>query len=172
MAALLLGIAIARPGNAQAYTLPAGLYLIGLGLAFRRSRPLIPEHMDLNELAFAAGSLLLSLPPAIQSFDTEGQGYLLELVVLGLLLLGLGFVVSGRWLVAAGVLTFTGIGIRALTIFGSHVPYWLTLALVGMACLGIGVLLLVHRERWDAARRRISRWWLDDRRLTPNSRPL
>jgi hypothetical protein len=154
MAAVLLGIAVARPGNPQAYTLPAGIYLLGLGLAFRRSRPLLAEHMDLNELAFIAGAAFLSLPPAIQSFGTETQGYLLELVLLGVLLLGLGFAVSGR------------IGVRALTIFGSRAPYWLTLALVGMACLGIGVLLLLHRERWDGARERLSRWWLSDRGLT------
>ena len=62
MAAVLFGIAVARPGNPQAYTLPAGVYLIGLGLAFRRSRALLAEHMDLNELAFISGAVLPRCP--------------------------------------------------------------------------------------------------------------
>ena len=63
---------------------------------------------------------------------------------------------------AGGVLTLTGVAIRALTLFGTAAPAWLSLALTGMLLLGIGVLLLFQRERWDEVRRRLSAWWLSE----------
>jgi hypothetical protein len=49
-----------------------------------------------------------------------------------------------------------------LTVFGTEAPYWLTLGLVGTALLGVGMLLLLQRERWERARSRIARWWLTE----------
>jgi hypothetical protein len=159
--AALMAIAIARPDNVQSFTVPIGVYLILLGLSFRRSAPLLADQMYLHEAAIVAGACFLVLPPASQSFANGEQGYLLELIAEGVILLVLGFVVSSRWLVAGGVLTFTGVAIRALAVFGTHAPYWLTLGLVGTLCLLVGLLLLVHRDRWDRARHRLGRWWLE-----------
>jgi uncharacterized membrane protein len=160
LAAGLLCIAIAQPSNIQAYTLPLGVYLVCLGMTYRQTRPLFGEHMASHEGIIAAGIICLALPPVVQSFGTDSQQYLLELVAEGAVFLILGFILAARWLVAGGVLTYAGIAIRVLELFGTRAPYWLTLAVVGMACLGVGVLLLFQRERWDGARNRLSRWWL------------
>ena len=106
-----------------------------------------------------AGVLMLVLPPAEQSFAPGGGRFALELIAIGLLLLAVGLALYGRWLVAGGVLTLTGVAVRWLT-SGTTVPYWLTLGIVGMALLGVGLLLLLERERWDRARARIVRWWV------------
>jgi hypothetical protein len=103
--------------------------------------------------------LVLIVPPSLQSFTGESGRYLLELVGAGLCFLALGLTLSVRWLTAGGVLTFTGIGLRALYDFGRRAPIWLTLAVAGMALLGVGVLLLFQRKRWDRARGRVARWW-------------
>jgi hypothetical protein len=160
LVATLLAIAITEPANVQAYTLPAGLYFIGLGLTYRRSPELLGPHLLAHELALIAGVAILLLPPAEQSFAPDGGWYGLEVIGLGLALLVAGMVLGARWLVAGGVAALTAVAVRWLFTSGA-VPYWLTLGLVGMALLAVGLLLLLNREWWDAARRRIARWWLD-----------
>ena len=39
-------------------------------------------------------------------------------------------------------------------------PYWLMLGIAGSLLLGGGVLLLLQRERWDALRASVGRWWI------------
>ena len=161
LAALLMAIAMSQPENVQAYTVPAGIYFVVLGLTWRRSRKFFGAHMLAHEAVVVLGLLCLILPPAEQSFAPGGAVYGLELIGLGLLFLLVGFTLSARWLVSGSVLTLSGVAVRWLTIFGREAPYWLTLGLVGMALLGVGMLLLLQRERWERARRRIGRWWLE-----------
>ena len=161
LAALLMAIAMSQPENVQAYTVPAGIYFVVLGLTWRRSRKFFGAHMLAHEAVVVLGLLCLILPPAEQSFAPGGAVYGLELIGLGLLFLLVGFTLSARWLVSGSVLTLSGVAVRWLTIFGREAPYWLTLGLVGMALLGGGMLLLLQRERWERARRRIGRWWLE-----------
>ena len=160
LGALLMGIAIAQPENVQAYTVPAGTYLVVMGMLWRRSDELFGPHMLMHEGVIVLGLLCLVLPPAEQSFAPGGTVAGLELIGLGLLFLVAGFVLSARWLVTGGVLTLTGVAVRWLTVFGTEAPYWLTLGAVGTALLGVGLLLLLQRERWDEARRSVARWWL------------
>jgi hypothetical protein len=160
--ALLLGIAIAQPDNVQAYTLPVGLYLVALGLGYRRSPEFFGTHMNTHEAVIVAGLLFFTLPPGQQSFGPGGGKYGLELIAGGLVFLALGLTVASRWLVAGGVLTLSAVALRGLTVFGTEAPYWLTLGLVGTALLGVGMLLLLQRERWERARSRIARWWLTE----------
>jgi hypothetical protein len=156
----LFAIAIGRPDNVQAYTAPIGLYLFVLGATFRRSPELFERQMYMHEAVGLAGLLLLVLPPASQSFQPGGDVYGLELIGMGLAFLALGFVMEARWTVAGGVLTLTGVALRWLQVFGEHAPRWLILGLVGTALIGIGLLLLFERERWERLRWRIGRWWL------------
>jgi hypothetical protein len=156
--ALLLAIAILEPENIQAYTLPAGLYLIGLGMAWRRSGELLGRHMLAHEAVQVLGMLVLLLPPAEQSFAPDGGRFGLELIAAGLLLLAVGLALYARWLVVGGVLTLTAVAVRWL-VTESDVPYWLTLGVVGMVLLAFGTLLLLERDRWDRARERMRRWW-------------
>lgn len=158
MLAGLLAIAIAQPENVQAYTLPAGLYLIASGFLWRRSPALIPPHLFSHEALMIAGMLVLLLPAAEQSFAPDGGRFGLELIGAGLVLLAAGLTLSARWLVVGGVISLTAVAVRWL-IGESAVPYWLTLGLAGMALLGFGMLLLLERDRWDRARERLGRWW-------------
>ena len=155
----LLTIAIAQPANVQAYTLPVGIYLVILGLTFRRSPQFLGAHMECHEAVIVSGLLFLTLPAARQALAPSGDPYVLELTAEALLFLALGLILAARWLVAGAVLTFTGIAIRALALYGTQAPYWLTLGIIGMALLGVGTLLLLQRERWDRARGWIGRWW-------------
>jgi hypothetical protein len=111
MLAFLLGIAIAQPENVQAYTLPAGLYLLALGFAWRRSPALIEPHLDANEGLQLAGMLAIVLPAAEQAWEPGGGRFGLELIGVGLVLLAAGVTVSARWLVVGGVLTLTGVAL-------------------------------------------------------------
>lgn len=158
--ALLLAIAILQPGNVQAFTLPAGFYFIALGLAFRRSPALLGAALSLGEAAVVLGVLLLILPPAAQSLAPGGARYGLEEIALGLALLTVGLALAARWLVVGGVLTLSAVALRWLG-SDAHLPYWVTLGLLGIALLGFGLLLLLERERWERARARLGRWWID-----------
>ena len=60
----LLAIAIAKPANVQAYTVPSGLYLLVAGFSFRRSGGLFGRHMTVHEALMVAGMAMLVLPPA------------------------------------------------------------------------------------------------------------
>ena len=159
LGAALLVIAIDRPAGPQPYTLPLGAYIVVLGLTFRQSPRFLGAQMVLHEAVIAVGVLFLTVPPAVAGFGPDGQLYVLELIGEGLLFLVVGFLLTARWLVAGGVLTITAVALRALDLFGTQAPYWLTLGVAGMALLGIGLLLLLQRERWDATRSRIAGWW-------------
>ncbi|MGH2585047.1 MAG: SCO7613 C-terminal domain-containing membrane protein [Dehalococcoidia bacterium] len=154
----LLAIAIAQPENVQAYTLPAGLYLIATGFAWRRSQRLIDPHLDAHEAVMIAGMLVMLLPAAEQALDPGGGRFGLELIAAGLILLAVGLGLAARWLVVGGVLTLTIVALRWL-LTESEVPYWLILGLAGMLLLIGGTLVLLERERWDRARARVRRWW-------------
>jgi hypothetical protein len=160
--AILLAVATLQPANVQAYTSPVGLYLVGLGLGFRRSSRAPGVHMYDHEALLALGLAFLVLPPSKQAFESGNNPYIFELVAEGIVFLILGLVLSARWLVAGGVLAFTVVALRGLTLFGTKVPFWLTLAVTGMVSVGLGILLLLERERWERACRWIGDWWLQE----------
>ncbi|MGI8550844.1 MAG: hypothetical protein ACR2PL_08675 [Dehalococcoidia bacterium] len=157
----LLTIAIAQPANVQAYTLPVGLYLVAIGMVAARRLQTTGGPLSLNEALLVLGLLFLVLPPAKQSFEPGGGRYALQLIAEGILFLALGIGLTARWLVAGAVLTLSGVALRWLLLAGSQAPYWLTLGIVGMGLLGVGVLLLLHRDRWERLRSSLARWWLE-----------
>ncbi|MBE0611916.1 MAG: hypothetical protein IH609_21230, partial [Dehalococcoidia bacterium] len=159
LAALLMAIATRQPENIQAFTAPVGIYLITIALTFRRSAPLIREHMHVHEAVMVLGALLLVLPPAEQSFEPGGGKFGLELIGIGLGLLAVGLLLHGRWLVAAAILTLTATSVRMVTGGLFTTPYWLLLGIGGTALIGFGLLVLLERERWDRFRHNVARWW-------------
>ncbi len=161
LVAALLAVAIAQPSNVQAYTALVGGYLIiGSIFGWRRSEALFGPHMDFHEAATLAGALVLVLPPAEQSFQPNGGQYGLELIGVSVVLLAAGLLLHARWLVPAGAVTLSAVGVRFLTGGFVTVPYWALLAGAGALLIGVGMLLLLQRERWDAYRREARRWWL------------
>ena len=159
LAALLMGIATFEPPNVQAYTAPIGAYLVFAGLTFRASPELFGKHILIHEGVMVLGALLLVLPPAEQSFAPGGGYYGLELIGISLVLLLIGLLLHGRWLVAAGIATMTVTAMRMVTGGLFSTPYWLLLGVGGTALIGFGLLVLLERERWDRFRHRVVEWW-------------
>jgi hypothetical protein len=75
------------------------------------------------------------------------------------LFLALAFTLGARWLAVSGVLTLSGVAIRALYVSRDAVPYWLMLGIAGLILLAVGVVLLLEREWWDRSRQRVMDWW-------------
>jgi hypothetical protein len=161
--ALELALAMLEIDNIQVHTAPAALYLIGLGLAIRRSDELFGENMDAHELVLVAGAALLVLPPAVQSFSPGAENWGMLVIGCGMGLLAAGFALFQRWLVVSGVVTLVGVAARFIfdrTTSGA-IPYWVVLGVAGLALLGVGVLMLLERDWWDRTKARIAHWWLE-----------
>ena len=159
MASLLMAVAIARPDNVQAYTIPSAVYLIAVGLVVRRSPPLIGRHLFMHEQATIAGVLTLVLPQAVQSLDPGGAWWGAVLLLESASFVVVAFLLRARWLLVGGVLTASGVGIRWIAESGDNVPYWAILGAGGMLLIAAGTSLLVHRERWERLAGRNARWW-------------
>ena len=159
MVALVMAIAITEPANVQAYTIPVSIYLGAVGLAVRRSEPVVPRHLMLHEAVLVAGAALLVLPQAEQGFAPGGSIWALALLVEGGAFVGISFLLAARWLAVSGVVTISGVALRMLVESSDVVPYWLTLSVAGFLLLGVGVLLLLQHERWELVRSRTGQWW-------------
>jgi hypothetical protein len=162
-AALLLAIAIARPGNVQAYSLPVGAVLLALGVTWARPRDTFGVNLSDGEAVTLVGLLVLTLPAAVQGWGPNGTRYGIELIGMGALFLALGVPLGARWLVAGGVLTLSGVALRWLIVYSAALPRWLLLGAVGTGLIALGLLLLVHRERWERSRRAVAGWWRSKR---------
>ena len=166
MVGVLAAIGMTQPANVQWYTAPTALYLLSVGLlAGRRPYPLSIDVFA-HEVALVAGALTLVLPPAEQSFEPGAGLWGLVVLAEGFALLGVGLVLTERWLATPGVLSISGVAVRWLFEVGQTVPYWLTLGIAGLALLGLGLLLLFQREWWERALRTVGEWW---RRPTPRT---
>ena len=159
MVALMMAIAITEPTNVQAYTVPVSIYLGAVGLAVRRSEPVVPKHLMLHEAVLLAGAAMLVLPQAQQGFAPGGWVWALVLLVEGGAFVAIAFLLAARWLAVSGVVTVSGVAIRMLLESSDVIPYWLTLSVAGFLLMGVGVLLLLERERWERVRSRTGQWW-------------
>ena len=163
MVALELAIATLQPGNVQAYTLPAALYLALVGLLARSSDELHP-NLGWHEVTQLAGAGLLVIPQAEQGFDPGGARWGLVLLVEGLGLLAVAVVLNARWLGVSAVVTLSGVAMRFLWVNRQTdvVPYWVMLAIAGFFLLAVGVTVLLQRDWWDRSRTRLLRRWRQD----------
>ncbi|MCY4455219.1 MAG: hypothetical protein OXC56_02785 [Chloroflexi bacterium] len=163
MVALELAIATLEPGNVQAYTIPAALYLALVGLTMRPSERL-SQHLGWHEVLQVAGAGLLVIPQAEQGFEPGGARWGLILLVEGLALLGVAIALNTRWLALTAVATLSGVALRFLWVNRDTnvVPYWVMLAVAGFALLAVGVTVLLQREWWDRNRARLQRRWRQD----------
>ncbi|MCY4615518.1 MAG: hypothetical protein OXC71_03885 [Chloroflexi bacterium] len=163
MVAFELAIAMLEPGNVQAYTIPAALYLALVGLTMRPSERL-SEHLGWHEVLQVAGAALLVIPQAEQGFEPGGARWGLVLLVEGLALLGMAIALNTRWLAVTAVVTLSGVALRFLWVNRDTnvVPYWVMLAVAGFVLLAVGVTVLLQREWWDRSRARLQRRWRQD----------
>ena len=170
MVALELAIATLEPGNVQAHTVPAAVYLALVGLAVRTSGTL-SRHLSWHELLQLAGAALLVLPQAEQGFEPGGTRWGLVLLVEGFALLGIAMVLGARWLGVSAVITLSGVALRFLWLNRETeaVPYWVMLAVAGFLLLAVGFTILLQREWWDRTRARVRGWWGGEARLDAHS---
>ncbi len=170
MVALELAIATLEPGNVQAHTVPAALYLALVGLAVRTSGTL-SRHLSWHELLQLAGAALLVLPQAEQGFEPGGTRWGLVLLIEGIALLGVAMALGARWLGVSAVVTLSGVALRFLWLNRETeaVPYWVMLAVAGFLLLAVGFTILLQREWWDRTRARVRGWWGGDARLDAHS---
>ena len=163
MIALELAIAMLQPGNVQAHTVPAALYLALVGLFARSSDKLHPQ-LGWHELLQVAGAALLVLPQAEQGFEPGGARWGLLLLLEGLAVLAVAVVLNARWLAVSAIATLSGVALRFLWVARESgvVPYWVMLAAAGFFLLAVGLTVLLQREWWDRTRIRLQRRWRGD----------
>ena len=160
MVALELGIATLEPGNVQAHTVPAAVYLALVGLTMRPAER-FSDHLGWHEVLQVAAAGLLVIPQAEQGFEPGGARWGLVLLVEGVALLAVALALNTRWLAVSAVVTLSGVALRFLWVNRDTdlVPYWAMLAVAGFVLLGVGVSVLMQREWWDRSRARLLHRW-------------
>ena len=163
MVALELAIATLEPGNVQAHTVPAAVYLALVGLTMRPSERL-SDDLGWHEVLQVVGAGLLVLPQAEQGFEPGGARWGLVLLIEGVALLAVALALNTRWLAVSAVVTLSGVALRFLWVNRDTdlVPYWAMLAVAGFLLLAVGLTVLLQREWWDRSRARLHRRWRQD----------
>lgn len=149
--ALLLAFEISEP---QAYALPLGLALLGIGWNERRLGGQIWYRIPTF-----LGLLVLMGSAFVQSLPREGFVYALVLLVESLLAAGWGYRTRLRSYVQVGGLALIGNAIVQLGSGFIDLPRWLQLGITGGILLGGGVAALFKRETILATRQRITEEW-------------
>ncbi len=157
--ALLLQIGRFDPENPQAYTAVIGAYLVLLGLVGLWKFRLIPELVEAAPLVEAIGAAVIMAPSMIQSLDPGGGQY--EWIVLAE---AMAFFVSSiglrrRGMLAAAIVAMVLVAARVLFDAVNALPNWVVVMLAGMALLGIGMGILLGRERWGRWQESLLGWW-------------
>ncbi|HMQ52338.1 MAG TPA: hypothetical protein PKE64_02060 [Anaerolineae bacterium] len=138
--------------EAQAYIIPAGLWLVSLSLIEHYRGLRIPYLLlMLSGLALLLGSAFL------QSF--QSWSYALLLMVESILVLGGGIALRSRGLVELALLALFA---DALVQFGAafiEMPRFIQIGLIGTTLFGGGLLLLIFRERLLSAHRQWRERW-------------
>lgn len=140
------------------YTAVAGVYLLLLGtLGLWRFR-LVPEAAGLAPYVEVLGAAVILLPSAAHALQ-GGWGYLAVLLAESTAFLLLGVVLRRRGLVAAALTTYVLVAARVLFDAAQALPNWIIVLIAGMALLGVGMAILLGRERWNRIEEALLGWW-------------
>jgi hypothetical protein len=156
--ALLLEIGHFHPENPQWYTAVIGAYLLGLGLIGLWKLQLIPELDEAAPWIEALGATVIMAPSALQSLQGEWR-YLLVLLVEATAFFATGVTLRRRGILGAAMLFLVAVAARTLFDAVNALPNWIVVMLAGIALLGIGMGILLGRERWNAWQRSLLGWW-------------
>ena len=156
--ALLLQIGRFGPENPQAYTVVIGSYLVLLGLVGLSRMRLIPELAEYGVYIEALGAAIVMLPSFVQSIDA-GWRYQWILLIEATVFLAGGIALRRRGILSMGAVFMVLVAGRALLDAINAMPNWIVVALCGMGLLGIGLAILLGRERWDRWQRTVIAWW-------------
>jgi hypothetical protein len=156
--ALLLEIGHFHPENPQWYTAVIGAYLLALGILGLWKFRLIPEWTEAAPWIEALGAAVIMTPSALEALQGEWR-YLLVLLVEATSFFAAGVTLRRRGILAAGTLFLVGVAGRSLFDAVNALPNWIVVMIAGMALLGIGMGILLGRERWSAWQRSLLGWW-------------
>jgi hypothetical protein len=156
--ALLLQIGSMRPENIQAYTAVIGAYLVLLGVVGISRMRLIPQVNDYAVYIEALGAATIMLPSFAQSLE-GGWRYQWILLVESTVFLAGGIAMRRRGILASSALFMVLVSGRLLFDALNAMPNWIVVALCGIALLGVGVGILLGRDRWDSWQRAIVGLW-------------
>ncbi|MBF6598923.1 MAG: hypothetical protein IVW36_00240 [Dehalococcoidia bacterium] len=155
--ALLLEIARFQPASGQAYTLAAGVYLVLLGTVGLWRFRLLPDGPRLAPYVEALGAVVIMLPSFAQSFG-DGR-YALILLAEAVASFVVGVTLRRRGLLATAITAMMLVALRLLFDAINALPNWIVVLIAGMALLGVGMAILLGRERWERWQRALRSWW-------------
>ncbi len=147
--ATLMGIARITPNNPQAYAVPLGLYFLALSVYVAYERDLGPARMPAANALLSSAIVVMLGTTFLQSLVQPWRYTLLGLVE-GLVLLGITAFLRRRYGVALALGFLTLIACRAVFDVARALPNWATIGVLGLTLLGLGVLVLLRRDRLEA----------------------
>lgn len=143
------------------HTAVIGAYFLLLGLVGLWKFRLVPDLAEAAPFVEAIGAAVIMLPSMIQSLEAGGGRYewivLAEAVAFFVASIGL----RRRGMLAAAIVAMVLVASRVLFDAVNALPNWVVVMLAGMALLGIGMGILLGRERWDRWQESLLGWWAD-----------
>jgi hypothetical protein len=119
---------------------------------------LIPELAEVAPFVEALGAAMIMLPSFVQSLDA-GYRYQWILLAEALGFLTLSIVLRRRGMLAAALSAMVLVAGRMLVDAVNALPSWVIVAIAGSALLGIGMGILLGRDRWSAWQEALMGWW-------------
>jgi len=158
-AALLLQIGRFNPENAQAYTLVIGAYLVLLGLLGLWKFRLVPDLAAFAPVVEAIGAAFIMAPSMIQSLEPGGGRYEWIVLAEASAFFTASIVLRRRGMLSAAIVAMVLVAGRVLFDAINALPNWVVVMVAGMALLGIGMGILLGRDRWSRWQDALLDWW-------------
>jgi multisubunit Na+/H+ antiporter MnhG subunit len=157
--ALLLQIGRFDPENAQAYTAVIGAYFLLLGLLGLWKFQLIPELAEAAPVVEALGAAMIMVPSMIQSLHAGGGRYEWIVLAEAAAFFTGAIVLRRRGMLSAAIVALVLVASRVLFDAVNALPNWVVVMIAGMALLGVGMGILLGRERWVRWQEALLGWW-------------
>ena len=158
LVALLLQIGRFHPENVQAYTAVIGTYLVLLGLVGLSRYRLLPGLEETATYVEGLGAAIIMFPSFLQSLE-GGWRYELILLVEAVGFLTAGVTLRRRGLLATSLAALVLVAGRVLFDAINALPNWIVALILGMMLLGLGMGVLIGRERWTRWEEQVASWW-------------
>jgi hypothetical protein len=150
--ALLIHLGVNEP---QAYVIPPGLALLGLGWNEGRRG----DNLNVYRVTTALGLAILLGSSFVQSLSHGGAVYAIWLGMESLAAIGWGMRNRSRGYVSLGTLALVTNAVAQLGPAFVELPRWIQLGITGGTLLGGGIVFLVRREKLLATRRALTEEW-------------
>ncbi len=163
---VLLAVGRFHPGSIQPYTAILGAYLVALGVFGLGRLRLIPDTEGIAPWAEAAGAALIMAPSFLRSLD-GGWWYQSVVLIEAVVFITIAVTLRRRALLAVALGAMVLVAARSLFDAIHALPNWIVIMLAGMALLGVGMGILVGRDRWTRWQDALVEWWRHLDKATP-----